>query len=202
MSMKKFRYFLLLTSYFLLLINCKNNNHVTENKIEFDKSPKIEFLTQNYYAKFYVINNYKDNEDCIKYIFDFAENNSNRLQILTDKNIFKFEDGTAFLEDNAKQRFSFSRNGDNFRNKYIKVNFLENIPVHFTIKETGNQTDLTADFETLTVNAVQNFLDYAEKDEAKKENETYTYILLNKNNKEKMKLIYHDYGEWFEVEIK
>jgi hypothetical protein len=83
----------------------------------------------------------------------------------------------------------------------MKVNFLKNLPIHFKTEEKKQEKELFADFETLMVNTVQNFLDYAEKDEAKKEQETYTYILDNKNKIEKIKLVYHEYGKWFEVEV-
>ena len=97
--------------------------------------------------------------------------------------------------------FSFFRHRESLENKGITVNFLENKSISFIIKKENNQTFLSSDFETLTVNTVQNFLDYAEKDESKKETENYTYILYNKDNQEKMKLKYHDKGAWFEVEI-
>ena len=120
---------------------------------------------------------------------------------MTDKNGAEFEADGLNNIDITKQHFSFNRMGQSLKNKYIKVNFLKNIPINFNVEEIDNKKILTADFETLTVNTVQNFLDYAEKDEAKKETSTYTYILYNKHNQEKMQLKYHDKGQWFEVEI-
>ncbi|TWP26115.1 hypothetical protein ETU09_10450 [Apibacter muscae] len=196
--MKKLNRLILFCLCFLFLLNCSNNStNFSDNK----QSPKIELFNQNSYAKFYVLNNYKDNEECIKYIFNFAKKDSGRLQILTDKNIFQFDDNIEFLEDTTKQRFSFSRSNNTLKNNSIRVNFLKNTPLSFSIKEKENQKQLKAAFNTLTVNTVQNFLDYAEKDQAKKQTETYTYLLLNKNNQQKMKVNYHEYGDWFEVEI-
>ncbi|WP_295811462.1 hypothetical protein [uncultured Apibacter sp.] len=194
--MRKFRYFLLLTSYFLLLMSCKNN-HAIDNR-EINKKSEIIHLQDTYYYKYYLFENFQENEQDIKYLIDFLKKTTGDKWVLTNINGVEFEDNYAIL-DVAHQRFSINNNLNKFY--YIKVNFLESTPIHFTTKETENQTDLTADFETLTVNTVQNFLDYAEKDEAKKDIETYTYILYNKSSQEKMKLIYHEYGNWFEVEV-
>lgn len=197
------KYFYIILACFLLFINCKNN-HTIDVKNERNTTPKIEFLKEsNDSDRFYVIDNFEDNEKNIKYLFHFAENIKGWIWILTDKNGVEFEGNIFNSLDTRLQRFSFFREKESFKNKSIKVNFLENTPVQFTTKKTDNQTYLTTDFETLTVNTVQNFLDYiyVKEDDAKKEKETYSYILSNKNNQEKMKLIYHEYGEWFEVEV-
>ena len=166
-----------------------------------NKPPYIYYLESTHFARFYVINNYKDNENCLKYIFNFSTKERGWFYILTDKNGAEFEANGLNNIDITKQHFSFNRIGQSLKNKYIKVNFLKNTPISFIIKKENNQTFLSSDFETLTVNTVQNFLDYAEKDDSKKETENYTYILYNKDNQEKMKLKYHDKGAWFEVEI-
>ncbi|TWP26112.1 hypothetical protein ETU09_10435 [Apibacter muscae] len=196
--MQKFKLFILFCLCFLFLLNCSNNStNFSDNK----QSPKIEFLKESDYADFYVLNNFKDNEEFIKYIFEFAKEKNDLLWILTDKNGAEF-DGKFFSSlDTSKQRLSFFRKNNSLKNYSIRVNFLEEIPLSFSVEEKENQKQLKAAFNTLTVNTVQNFLDYAEKDQAKKQSPTYTYLLLNKNNQQKMKLNYHEYGDWFEVEI-
>ncbi|TWP26113.1 hypothetical protein ETU09_10440 [Apibacter muscae] len=196
--MGKLKLFIPFGLCFLFLLNCSNNStNFSDNK----QSPKIEFLKESDYADFYIFNNYKDNEECIKYIFEFAKEKNDLLWILTDKNGAEF-DGKFFSSlDTSKQRFYFNKKEKGNSYKSIKVNFLKEIPLSFSVEEKENQKQLKAAFSTLTVNTVQNFLDYAEKDQAKKQTETYTYLLLNKNNQQKMKLNYHEYGDWFEVEI-
>ena len=187
--MKKIKYVFLFTSFFLFLIGCYN------------QPPKFEFLKNSDYADFYVFNNFKNNEFCINYLFDFSREKRGLMWILTDKNGAEF-DGNIFNSlDTNKERFYFDKK--KVGNIYIsaKVNFLKNTPINFNVEETDNKKILISDFETLTLNTVQNFLDYAEKDKTKKITEEYTYVLYNKNNQEKMKLKYHDKGAWFEVEI-
>ncbi|TWP26111.1 hypothetical protein ETU09_10430 [Apibacter muscae] len=196
--MKKLKLFILFSLCFLFLLNCSNNNtNFSNNK----QSPKIYHLQDTYNSKFYVLNNYKDNEECIKYIFNFIKKEKGWIIILTNKYDVHFDDGIPFYEEKIKQRFSFFRARESQKEKGIKVNFLKKIPLSFSVEEKENQKQLKAAFNTLTVNTVQNFLDYAEKDQAKKQTETYTYLLINKNNQQKMKLNYHEYGDWFEVEI-
>ncbi|TWP26110.1 hypothetical protein ETU09_10425 [Apibacter muscae] len=196
--MKKLKLLILFCLCFLFLLNCSNNStNFSDNK----QSPKIEFLKESDYADFYVFKNYKDNEECIKYIFAFVFDKKGIIIILTDKNGAEF-DGKFFSSlDVTKQRFSFFRKNNSLKNYSIRVNFLKNTPLSFSVEEKENQKQLKVAFSTLTLNTVQNFLDYAEKDQAKKQTETYTYLLLDKNNQQKMKLNYHEYGDWFEVEI-
>ncbi|TWP26114.1 hypothetical protein ETU09_10445 [Apibacter muscae] len=197
--MKKLNRLIPFSLCFLFLWSCSNNStNFSDNK----QSPKIEFLKESTDSDyFYIINHFKDNEECIKYIFDFVSDKKGWTIILTDKNGAKFE-GRVFISfDTNKQRFSFFRKNNSLKNYSIRVNFLKNTPLSFSVEEKENQKQLKAAFNTLTVNTVQNFLDYAEKDQAKKQTETYTYLLLNKNNQQKMQLNYHEYGDWFEVEI-
>lgn len=180
--------------------SCSYNNSYQECKKEINNvlSPEIVHLKDTYYYKYFLFKTFIDNESSIRYLFNYIKSTYGDKWILTNDNGVTFEDGSAILNTNY-QRFSI----DNIRDKfyYIKVNFLKNTPISFIIKKENNQTFLSSDFETLTVNTVQNFLDYAEKDESKKETENYIYILYNKDNQEKMKLKYHDKGAWFEVEI-
>jgi hypothetical protein len=81
--------------------------------------------------------------------------------------------------------------------------------VTFRIEETQNKEKipvkkLKAGFDSLNVNIVQNFLDFAfdEDYKARKESENYIYELYNKSNKLKIRQVYHNFGKWFEVEIK
>ena len=213
--MKKIKFFLFYILCLLYLNNCSN------------QPPKIYHLQNTYLAKYYVIDHFKDNEQCIKYVFSFSKKNNGYLQILTNKNIFEFEDGIEFIKDTTKQRFSFSRKDNGFQNEYIIVNFLKNIPIQFQ-NEQGKEvkpyeppvikvsaTDyeeeaskinsktlsLYYNFETLNLNILQNLLDFAEQDKEKKEIDTYIYELYNKDKEKKVVITYHDKGEWFEVEI-
>ncbi|TWP26116.1 hypothetical protein ETU09_10455 [Apibacter muscae] len=196
--MKKLNRLIPFSLCFLFLWSCSNNStNFSDNK----QSTKIYHLQDTHFAKFYVLNNYRDNEECIKYIFEFASDKKGWVFILTDKNQVEFEANGLNNINTTKQCFSFSRSNSSLKNNSIRVNFLQNTPLSFSVEEKENQKQLKAAFSTLTVNTVQNFLDYAEKDQAKKQTETYTYLLLNKNNQQKMKLNYHEYGDWFEVEI-
>ena len=161
---------------------------------------KIYHLQDTYDARFYIFDGYRDDYESIKYIFDFSERNLGYFFVLTNKKEVYFEDGVYWFKKRY-QKFIFEKKRVGNYYKSVRLNFLENTPIHFSIKVINYQTYITADFKTLTVNTVQNFLDYAEKDESKKETENYTYILYNKDNQEKMKLKYHDKGAWFEVEI-
>lgn len=95
--MKKLKYVFLLTSFLLLLIGCSN------------KPPKIYHLQDTYFAKYFVIDHFNDNEQCIKYIFLFAKKQFGYFEILTDKNIYDFEDGVEFLRKKIKIDFFFIR---------------------------------------------------------------------------------------------
>ncbi|TWP26117.1 hypothetical protein ETU09_10460 [Apibacter muscae] len=149
-----------------------------------------------------------NNEHSIHEIFKVADSSSINVSILKDKEgiISEGDNSTNLDIDYSKSLvFNISKQSK-LKYKWIKIldkknNFLKEIPLSFSVEEKENQKQLKASFNTLTVNTVQNFLDYAEKDQAKKQTETYTYLLLNKNNQQKMKLNYHEYGDWFEVEI-
>ena len=189
-------------NYLIVLLISIGTIYCADNKSnQQNVSPKIESFQDTYNTKFYYIKNFKDEEICIKYIFDFTKKEKGWIVILTNKDDVFFDDGIPYYKDRVSQIFSFFRHRESLENKGITVNFLENKSISFIIKKENNQTFLSSDFETLTVNTVQNFLDYAEKDESKKETENYIYILYNKDNQEKMKLKYHDKGAWFEVEI-
>lgn len=212
--MKKIKFLFHLSTFILLLISCSNHPH------------KIDFLNEDYFAKFYIINNFKDNEQCIKYIFSFAEKQFGYFEILTDKNIYDFEDGVEFLRKKNKDRFFFHK--DKNKNYSIIINIIKKrIPIQFQ-NEQGKEvkpyeppeikvsaTDyeeeaskinsktlsLYYNFETLSLNILQNLLDFAEQDKEKKEIDTYIYELYNKDKEKKVVITYHDKGEWFEVEI-
>lgn len=198
--MKKHIYILLILLFSISFTCC--NDHKSNNAKSKKDYPSINYLYSPDYAKYYLFNNFQNNEKCIKYLFDFIKNHPGKIEVLTDKDTFEFDDNVLSKIDTTKQRFTFSRRlNDNLENTYIRVNFLKAEKIIFQKHKENNQTFLSSDFETLTVNTVQNFLDYAEKDDSKKETENYTYILYNKDNQEKMKLKYHDKGAWFEVEI-
>lgn len=212
--MKKIKFLFHLSTFILLLISCSNH------------PPKIDFLNEDYFAKYFVIENFNDNEQCIKYIFSFAEKQFGYFEILTDKNIYDFEDGVEFLRKKNKNRFFFHKD----KNKYysIIINILKKrVPIQFQ-NEQGKEvkpyeppvikvsaTDyeeeaskinsktlsLYYNFETLNLNILQNLLDFAEQDKEKKEIDTYIYELYNKDKEKKIVITYHDKGEWFEVEI-
>lgn len=99
------------------------------------------------------------------------------------------------------------QSNNNTRNTGIRVKFKPS-KVDFQIEESKNEEKipikkLSADFDSLNVNIVQNFLDYAfDKDyKARKESENYIYELYNKNNKLKIRQVYHNFGKWFEIKI-
>lgn len=213
--MKKIKFLFHLSTFILLLISCSNH------------PPKIDFLNEDYFAKFYIINNFKDNEESIKYLINFSRKQLGRLVIVTDKNTYRFEDGFNSLEDNSKQQFLFFRMGENLKNTSITINYLKKIPIKLqneqgkevkpyeppVIKVSASDYEEEAskinsktlslyyNFETLSLNIFQNLLDFAEQDKVKKEIDTYIYELYNKDKEKKVVITYHDKGEWFEVEI-
>lgn len=212
--MKKLNSLKLLIFYLLFIVQCSNN------------SLKIYHLQDTYFAKYFVIENFNDNEQCIKYIFSFAEKQFGYFEILTDKNIYDFEDGVEFLRKKNKNRFFFHKD----KNKYysIIINILKKrVPIQFQneqgkvvkpyeppvikvsatdYEEEANKINsktlsLYYNFETINLNIFQNLLDFAEQDKGKKEIDTYIYELYNKDKEKKVVITYHDKGEWFEVEI-
>jgi hypothetical protein len=54
-----------------------------------------------------VFDNFQDNETCIKYFFDFANKHKGTLWILTDKDIFYFDDGVDFPNENKQNNHAF-----------------------------------------------------------------------------------------------
>ncbi|MCX8677533.1 MULTISPECIES: hypothetical protein [unclassified Apibacter] len=181
----------------LSLINCNTK-----------KTTEITYYSKSFYdTYFFIFQDFKNNENSLKKIFKVADSCSIDLSILKDINAIKIvgTDSTNIDIDYFKSIvFNFSKQQKKYN--WIKIfdnnkTFFEKKSILFTVKKENKQTHLTADFIYLSINTLQNFLDYAEKDEIKKETEDYTYILFNKDKQEKMKLIYHDKGAWFEVEI-
>jgi hypothetical protein len=184
-------FFLLLFSFgFISCTNNKGNKEI--------QHPKIVHLQDSYYYRYFLFKNFQDNENCIKYLFDFIGKENGDKWVLTNEEGITFEDGSAIL-DTSYQRFSIDNTGNKFYG--AKINYLKSTKIAFK-KETEKDTiKLLADFDSLNVNIVQNFLNYAKENEVKKTHEKYTYELYNKNKIRKVRLTYHEYGEWFEIEV-
>lgn len=181
----------------LSLINCNTK-----------KTTEIIYYSKSFYdTYFFIFQDFKNNENSLKKIFKVADSCSIDLSILKDINAITIvgTDSTNIDIDYFKSIvFNFSKQQKKYN--WIKIfdnnkTFFEKKSILFTVKKENKQTHLTADFIYLSINTLQNFLDYAEKDKTKKITEEYTYVLYNKNNQEKMKLKYHDKGAWFEIDI-
>jgi hypothetical protein len=205
-----YAFFISFSLLFTLLISC------TPPKKPLGK-PNIYLLkSSNYYGKFYVFDNFQDNENCIKYLFNFAGKHQGRLTIMSHKDMFKFDGGVPFIEDTVSHQFVFSRerekdeeqSDNNTRNFRISVNYLEETKLHFKIEEGINKDKipvkkLSTDFDSLNVNIVQNFLDYStfEDYKTRKQFENCIYELYNKKDTLKIRQVYHNFGKWFEIDI-
>ncbi|QII72834.1 hypothetical protein [Apibacter sp. B2966] len=131
---------------------------------------------------------------------------------MTNKDIYEFEDNIAFIQDTVSHKFIFNREygmGDdnNTRDFRISVNYLKKTKLHFKIEEERNKDKnhvkkLSADFDSLNVNIVQNFLDYSYHDyDTQKQFEDYIYELYNNKDSLKIRQVYHNFGKWFEIDI-
>lgn len=201
-----YAFFISFSLLFTLLISC------TPPKKPLGK-PNIYHLRDTYLGHYYVFDNFQDNENCIKYLFNFAKDKKGYLIIMTHKNMYKFYEGAADPIDTAAHKFAFAREdeqGDdnNTRNFMLSINYLEETKLHFKIEEGINKDKipvkkLSTDFDSLNVNIVQNFLDYSfdEDYKARKQSEKYIYELYNKKDTLKIRQVYHNYGEWFEIDI-
>jgi hypothetical protein len=191
--MKKLVYVFLLLSF----ICCKANL-----KREQDKIMSIDFLDKVYFAEFYLLNNFIDNELCIKNLFDFANNKDGCLIFVTHKKGVLFDDGAFFLNDEY-QNFFFENQDSLKSNNYNFIRLRGKTPylLSFSIIEDTIKKKLSTDFDTLNLNIVQNMLDFAEADTSKFDTDNYTYELYNKDNIKKVVIKYHENGKWFEVEI-
>ena len=207
MKKNKFIYIIIISFFLLLavLVNCYPPNKPKGK-------PNIYHLRDTYLGHYYVFDNFQDNENCIKYLFNFAEKNKGYLIIMTHKDMYEFDDNIAFIQDTVSHKFIFNReygmgDDDNTRDFRISVNYLEETKLHFKIEEGRNKDKnfvkkLSADFDSLNVNIVQNFLDYSYHDyDTQKQFEDYIYELYNKKDSLKIRQVYHNFGKWFEIDI-
>ena len=208
MKKNKFIYIIIISFFLLLavLVNCY------PPKKSLGK-PYIYHLRDNYLGHYYVFDNFQDNENCVKYLFNFAEKNKGYLIIMTHKNMYKFYEGGADPIDTIAHKFTFNRednqyDDNNIRNFRISVNYLEETKLHFKIEEGRNKDKnfvkkLSADFDSLNVNIVQNFLNYStfEDYKTRKRFENCIYELYNKKDSLKIRQVYHNFGKWFEIDI-
>lgn len=208
MKKNKFIYVLIISYSLLLtvLINCSPPKNPPGK-------PHIYHLRDNYLGHYYVFDNFQDNENCIKYLFNFAEKKKGYLIIMTHKDMYEFDDNIAFIKDTVSHKFIFNREygmGDdnNTRNFRISVNYLKKNKLYFEIEEGRNKDKnfvkkLSADFDSLNVNIVQNFLNYStfEDYKTRKRFENCIYELYNKKDSLKIRQVYHNFGKWFEIDI-
>lgn len=207
MKKNKFIYIIIISFFLLLavLVNCY------PPKKSLGK-PHIYHLRDNYLAHFYVFDNFQDNENCIKYLFNFAEKNIGYLIIMTNKNTYKFDDGVPFIQDTVSLLFAFSRerelDGNDTNNRNFRIR-TKSDPIQINFKNVQGRNNekiplkkISADFDSLNVNIVQNFLDYSYHDyDTQKQFEDYIYELYNKKDSLKIRQIYHNFGKWFEIDI-
>lgn len=207
MKKNKFIYIIIISFFLLLavLVNCYPPKKPKGK-------PNIYHLLSNYYGQFYVFDNFQDNENCIKYLFNFAKKNKGYLIIMTNKNTYKFDDGVPFIQDTVSLLFAFSRerelDGNDTNNRNFRIR-TKSDPIQINFKNVQGRNNekiplkkISADFDSLNVNIVQNFLDYSYHDyDTQKQFEDFIYELYNKKDSLKIRQVYHNYGKWFEIDI-
>ena len=207
MKKNKFIYIIIISFFLLLavLVNCYPPK-------KSPGKPHIYHLRDNYLAHFYVFDNFQDNENCIKYLFNFAKKNKGYLIIMTHKDMYEFDDNIAFIQDTVSQIFAFSRednqnDDNNTRNFHIRTKS-NPTQINFKIVQGRNNEKiplkkLSANFDSLNVNIIQNFLDYSFDEDyiVRKQSEKYIYELYNKKDSLKIRQVYHNFGKWFEIDI-
>ena len=207
MKKNKFIYIIIISFFLLLavLVNCY------PPKKSLGK-PHIYHLRDNYLGHYYVFDNFQDNENCIKYLFNFAKKNKGYLIIMTHKDMYEFDDNIAFIQDTVSLIFAFSRerelDGNDTNNRNFHIRTKSNpTQINFKIVQGRNNEKIplkkiSADFDSLNVNIVQNFLDYSYHDyDTQKQFEDYIYELYNKKDSLKIRQVYHNFGKWFEIDI-
>ena len=207
MKKNKFIYIIIISFFLLLvvLVNCY------PPKKSLGK-PHIYHLRDNYLGHFYVFDNFQDNENCVKYLFNFAKKNKGYLIIMTHKDMYEFDDNIAFIQDTVSLIFAFSRerelDGNDTNNRNFRIR-TKSDPIQINFKNVQGRNNekiplkkISADFDSLNVNIVQNFLDYSYHDyDTQKQFEDYIYELYNKKDSLKIRQVYHNYGKWFEIDI-
>ena len=154
--------------------------------------------------------NFKDNHRFIKYLFDFANEHPETIDILTNKYDVYFEDGVPFINESTKKHhgFFFARKDDspNINNQIIHVNYLKEKDVKFQIEtvqfENGIEgKKLKADFKEVNVNIIQQFLDYTrDKDyEFRREFHSCIYELYDQSDRLIIRQIYT--RKYFTIEM-
>ena len=207
MKKNKFIYIIIISFFLLLavLVNCY------PPKKSLGK-PHIYHLRDNYLGHYYVFDNFQDNENCIKYLFNFAKKNKGYLIIMTHKDMYEFDDNIAFIQDTVSLIFAFSRerelDGNDTNNRNFRIR-TKSDPIQINFKNVQGRNNekiplkkISADFDSLNVNIVQNFLDYSYHDyDTQKQFEDYIYELYNKKDSLKIRQVYHNFGKWFEIDI-
>jgi hypothetical protein len=165
------------------------------------------YYVSTYYADYYLLNNFMDNESNIKRIFDLEKKKKGGINLVTHKKTVRFDDGVPFTYDGGhtyKHPILYFTNTDSSKsNHYRYVIFHSEKPndLSFSIKEDSTKKALTAEFDSLSLNVVSNMLNFAEADKAKFDKDNYIYELFNKDNAKKLALKYHEKGTWFEIVI-
>jgi hypothetical protein len=165
----------------------------------------FDFLACADDGDYYLLNKFIDSESNIKRIFDFAKTKKGGLNLVTHKKTVKFDDGAAVVYDGGhtyKHPILYFTNTDSSKsNHYRYVIFHSEKPKHlsFSIKEDSTKKELTAEFDSLSLNVVSNMLEFADDDKAKSDRDNYVYELFNKDSVKKLAIKYHESGAWFEI---
>ena len=188
--MRKLKYYIYFIFCLLFFLDCSN------------KPPKIYHLQDTNNKNCYVYDGFKDDEKHIKYLFNFVKQREGYFVIVTNKNAVKFEDEDAFFNYNNSDVFSI-------RNVKYKYEFISLRPV-IRLKETffskevmlkSYTTQFTSEYTNININVLQNFINLCYDQEVIQKHKSYTYELYNKNKVKKVVINYHNYGEWFEIDI-
>jgi hypothetical protein len=211
MRVLKLLYYLV---FIIILLCCNTKKSNAEGLIYYNKS--------YYDCYFFIYPDLKDQEENIKKIFLVADTSSIGLSVIKNKKaIITTGSDSSNIDINYSKSIGLNIEKKDKRYYWITLfNKNEIIPISFQNSQGRKIKPGTADraytypkntehrtlklhnnFNTLNLNLLQNFLDYAEEDSGKSYYQTYTYELYNKDSIRKVKLTYHEWGEWFEIEV-
>ena len=173
------------------------------------KEPYIYYLRSTYYSTYYVYPNFRDEHRFIQHLFDFANEHSGTINIVTSENDVYFDDGVPFYKKSIKKRHSFffaRPDSCSTNNEFIVVNYLADKDVDFHIEtvqfENGIEgKKLKGDFKKINVNIIQKFLNYTRKGDYDSRSKAHSYIyeLYDWSDRLIIKQVYT--GKYFTIEM-
>jgi hypothetical protein len=192
-------YYLFVLLFSVSFTSCTDHKSKKDNE---STSPKIEYLRETQIdGKFFLFHNFQDNELCIRYLFNFSKQRKGNFVIITDESAVEFNNYEAVYDEHGHTEiFMFKTLNDSF--KFIILRPIVELKRNrFFEKIYPHKLEVVSDQVELNINLLQNFINLCYDREIIQKHKTYTYELYNKDKVKKVVITYHNYGEWFEVEI-